>query len=919
MNRFLNYVAFLAIFMIAGAPLIGAQENWTTAIAQGPGINTYWTTSGCVFNPNPAPVDVVFAFLPWGSDNTDPANVVSKTLPVGEQLCYENWVADLFGLGETTGAVLATSDKELFVGTRTWTDSSNGTYGQFIPGVTGGSVLPANTDVFLAGATDTDDFRTNLGMLNVSRENIAVTITVYGNDGVELNSIIDYLRPWEGKQRTRVLNQLGVAPLEGAYIKLVSTGEFLAYLSIVDNNTGDPTYVSGRTAPTDDVVYVPASARTPGAYETQWYTGANILNTTASSVALTVEYWERTVPGTNPTSVVINVPAHGQLMYTDLLSEVFGVDEGAAALRISGATGVRINTRTYNLGESGTFGQFIPAIPASEGLVDGQKGFLILVEEDGSFRTNLGLVNVGNSPVNVNAVLKATDGTVLGTHMYTVTPFTYVQVNNVVNDFTANTVSQAYLEFELASGDGPVLMYGSKVDNISGDPIYESLKLYVPETPMPVIDIFTATPTSCQYPGCDVNFSWDVSNAISGAVVCEDGWSRDLVDSDFPVGNTEHFFGASTSCTLTASNTEGSSTSTPVTITVGDCLAAVFVEGSVTPDHGTWPLAVTATATWQNADTVEYSFDNQVSWSTTNTHTFTSAGTFPVYSRALYCDVEVSEAVLLDNVTVSAPCTTPAYQGDGNVSPNSGDVGEMFTGYATFTGDVDSIEWNWGDGSGWTTASSHSYNSAGNFEVNVRANGCSETVGPYTVETVTVSDPCTTPSYNSGNVSPNSGTTGVTNFGFTSSWSGDVDTIEYDPGDGSGFSTSTSHVYGTAGNYTVRVRAFGCGGWVGPYNIETVTVSDPCEPFVITNAYSGPSSGIAPLPVTAYVEWTGTAPATITVDWGDGTDPTVTNGVSGSPFHVEHTYTTTGVFFVNVSGSNACGSDSATAGAVSVF
>lgn len=48
--------------------------------------------------------------------------------------------------------------------------------------------------------------------------------------------------------------------------------------------------------------------------------------------------------------------------------------------------------------------------------------------------------------------------------------------------------------------------------------------------------------------------------------------------------------------------------------------------------------------------------------------------------------------------------------------------------------------------------------------------------------------------------------------------------MEYDFGDGSGWATVDTHEYETAGNYTVRVRAYGCGDVYGPYMVEWVRV-----------------------------------------------------------------------------------------------
>ncbi len=153
--------------------------------------------------------------------------------------------------------------------------------------------------------------------------------------------------------------------------------------------------------------------------------------------------------------------------------------------------------------------------------------------------------------------------------------------------------------------------------------------------------------------------------------------------------------------------------------------------------------------------------------------------------------------------------------------------------------------------------------------------------------------------------SPTSGDTPLT-VGFTNLTSGDVTSYSWDFGDGNGSSaTNPSHVYTSAGNYTVTLTATGPGGSDTAVCSNCITVTDPPPPpppAPVAGFSLAPSSGDSPLTVNFTNESSGDISG-FSWDFGDGNGSTATN-----PSHV---YTAAGSYTVTLTATGPGGSDTA--------
>lgn len=147
--------------------------------------------------------------------------------------------------------------------------------------------------------------------------------------------------------------------------------------------------------------------------------------------------------------------------------------------------------------------------------------------------------------------------------------------------------------------------------------------------------------------------------------------------------------------------------------------------------------------------------------------------------------------------------------------------------------------------------------------------------------------------------SPTSGCAALT-VNFTDQSTGEISSWSWNFGDGAtSTSQNPSHVYASAGNYTVALTVTGPGGADTETKTNFVVVSStPTAQFVGT-----PLSGNAPLTVNFTDQSTGN-PTTWSWNFGDGG--------SSSSQNPSYQYTSAGTYTVTLTVTNACGNDGET-------
>jgi len=138
------------------------------------------------------------------------------------------------------------------------------------------------------------------------------------------------------------------------------------------------------------------------------------------------------------------------------------------------------SSRTYNVTNNGTLGQYVPAIPFTNFIGKAAPNALAQVlslqqvAQSSAFRTNFGIVEVSGKPASVVMSVFDTTGSKLKDIPIDIGAFQQLQLNQLLATNGISNLTDGRVEVKVASGDGKVTAYASVVDNGTGDPLLVS-------------------------------------------------------------------------------------------------------------------------------------------------------------------------------------------------------------------------------------------------------------------------------------------------------------------------------------------------------------------------------------------------------------------------------------------------------------
>jgi len=432
---------------------------------------TAWRSDAVFHNPGTRDASLALFFLETGKDNTGITGHVFS-VPAGTSLALNDIVEKTFGTS-ASGAILAASGEPLLITSRTYNDVSSGTYGQFVPGLALLKAIGSREKVRLIQLSRNSHFRTNIGFANASASELHVTVELREADGTPIASPEYTIPPWSFYQKTRILT----SDVDDAFAIVSSKdpdARYFTYASVVDNDSGDPTFVQPVPG-TEGVLIVPASAHVKGAAGTNWRSDLEVHAPESSRIYFKIDLLERNKENSSPLSSDFHLEAGQSMRFVDILDSVFHFS-GAAALRITASWGpAMVTSRTYNDVAGGTYGQFIPARPASFGAGIAKEARLLQLSQStdtkAGYRTNIGLTNTTANTIEVTVALYDGDGNALGTVTETLKAYEFVQIDKIFQKVTQDAVVNGYAIVSSSTQGAGFFAYASVVDNRSGDPV----------------------------------------------------------------------------------------------------------------------------------------------------------------------------------------------------------------------------------------------------------------------------------------------------------------------------------------------------------------------------------------------------------------------------------------------------------------
>jgi hypothetical protein len=243
-------------------------------------------------------------------------------------------------------------------------------------------------------------------------------------------------------------------------------------------------------AQVNDTYVIPAAINSPGAFGTQWMTQFSVFNPQLDrDLKVTVVF----VPnlGRQGVSGTFTVPRNSVAYSDNILDDLFGIRNDLGALLVATFTednpgtdvlsrSFLVTTSTYNNSRNGTYGQTVPGVWtglqdfATDGISGVVHGIRNISRE--GWRTNFGAVNLGRCNATLRVSIYDVDGkTILSKAPFDLPPLGHIQ------DPLPITVDRGSIEFWI---DDPcvknpdnaavVFAYSSTVDQLSGDPTYQT-------------------------------------------------------------------------------------------------------------------------------------------------------------------------------------------------------------------------------------------------------------------------------------------------------------------------------------------------------------------------------------------------------------------------------------------------------------
>jgi hypothetical protein len=443
------------------------------AAASGPGLeDTFWSSRAYLLNPTDETLYIDLVFRPGDERMTDQPDA-GYEVPPRSQRVIPNLVTAT-GAEGSGGVNLRTSDRGLVAVSRTFASGSAGTYGQFIGGWDHGEALSGDRRYVLAGLAGNDGFHTNVGVLNLGDENLAVDVTLFSSEGVHLGTKRLNAVPGGFKQVVSLIDKLTDENVMGGYATLAATdggASFLAYASVVDDASHDPTLVLPRDMAPEVTTLdfaIPVVASLPGLGGTSWRSQLDVVNTTQSERSITIEFNRE--DGSSVASMAMALEPGKSLHFDDVVGGLFG-EEGKGWLNVmANGVGVVSTSRTYNDDVSGTYGQLIPAFPHAEAAGPGTTAVLAGLSSAGGFRTNIGITSLEPGPAVCHLDFFSGDGSPIGMKEVELPARGFIQLERVLGGDIGFT-GEAWAEIS-CSDPSSFFAHASVVDESTGDPTY---------------------------------------------------------------------------------------------------------------------------------------------------------------------------------------------------------------------------------------------------------------------------------------------------------------------------------------------------------------------------------------------------------------------------------------------------------------
>lgn len=441
-----------------------------TASTSGLG-GSLWMTEVIIHNHGLEPASVRMTLVPAAGGIMRNATV---SIGADSTLVYDNLMEDLFSTPAGAGALLIESfgvkrTPALKVISRTYSASSEGSVNQVVPddAITG----PPGTR-FIAGIPRPAEFRTNFGFVNLDTAEHPVTLALLDEGGVEIDRVTIGLSPLSFRQLASadLFRNFARSPSLTHAIAMDADPAVHAYASIVDNQSHDAVFVPAASAPSGVESWIPVVANTKGATGELWQSDLTLFNPADTAAVI-----DLALIGVGGDSAVapLTIGPRATISIPEVVTYL-GFSSARGAIRIRTEEGVqhpivRARAYTQRAPGRGSVGQSIAAAPST---AFGSFFVVAGLPYGNGWRANLGMVNRSAESRSVQARLIDPAGRIVAEETIVLPPTSHWQAPVRETFPTIVDDGQGRYTIDVNAPGGEIFVYGSYVDNASGDPVY---------------------------------------------------------------------------------------------------------------------------------------------------------------------------------------------------------------------------------------------------------------------------------------------------------------------------------------------------------------------------------------------------------------------------------------------------------------
>jgi hypothetical protein len=244
MKRILTTIAASLLALAASATTLVIPASGT-----GPGLNdSHWQTELTLHNTSASPITATLTFHDFlGASGTSAVTVAPRAT-----IALADVVATRFGRQSGSGAIEITFDsafaQKLTIVSRTFNKSPAGEFGQDIPAVDATNVPATGDTVVLSGPSSATDARFNFGLYAIDAATVRWDL-VRADGSLAASQNVSYAAGTQAQYNYGVSTLFHADSQDNDTVQaVVTSGRALAFGSVINNASGDPTYVPGILA-----------------------------------------------------------------------------------------------------------------------------------------------------------------------------------------------------------------------------------------------------------------------------------------------------------------------------------------------------------------------------------------------------------------------------------------------------------------------------------------------------------------------------------------------------------------------------------------------------------------------------------------------------------------------------------------------